>query len=134
MNYQNTPLEEINLSPSQLMMGRRLKTSLPTTKPLLRSQTADQVQRVLRKQKENYDKCTGKELSAVQAGKTIQIKYREKWIPAKVLRKHQSPHSYLVENEQTGQQYRRNRRHLHSTRVPASGKRTCKYRKAESEQ
>ena len=52
MDYQNTPLEEINLSPAQLMMGRRLKTSLSTALPLLQSQVSDSVQRLLTKQKE----------------------------------------------------------------------------------
>ena len=63
MDYRNTPLEEINLSPAQLMMGRRLKTSLPTAFPLLQSQISDSVQRILTKQKEkqkqHYDKRTG---------------------------------------------------------------------------
>jgi len=30
LNYRNTPLEGIGLMPAQLLMGSRLKTSLPT--------------------------------------------------------------------------------------------------------
>ena len=116
MDYRNTPLEEINLSPVQLMMGRRLKTSLRAALPLLQSQVSDSVQRILTKQKEKqkqyYDKCTGQELSPLQPGETVQMKHGEKWIPAKVLSKHQSPRSYLVESEKTGQKYRQNHRHL----------------------
>ena len=126
MDYRNTPLEEINLSPAQLMMGRRLKTSLPTALPLLQSQVSDSVQRILTKQKEKqkqyYDKRTGQELPPLQPGETVQMKHGEKWIPAKVLSKHQSPRSYLVESEQTGQKYRRNRRHLRSSKIPLSRK------------
>ena len=96
-------------SPAQRMMGRRLKTSLPTTAPLFKSQTVDEVQRMLKKQKEKqkqyYDKCTGKELPPLQPGETIRMQHGEKWIPAKVLHKHQSLRSYLVESEQTGQKY-----------------------------
>ncbi|CAB4013836.1 retrotransposon-like family member retr-1, partial [Paramuricea clavata] len=81
MNYRNTPLEEINQSPAQLMMGRRLKTSLPTAAPLLKSRASDEVQRILKKQKEKqkqyYDKRTGKELpplhvSPVNKDKSIE--------------------------------------------------------------
>ncbi|CAH3154936.1 unnamed protein product [Porites evermanni] len=31
LSYRNTPLEEINLSPSQMLMGTRLRTSIPAT-------------------------------------------------------------------------------------------------------
>jgi transposase InsO family protein len=91
MNYGNTPLEEINQSPAQLMMGRRLKTSLPTAAPLLKSRASDEVRRILKKQKEKqkqyYDKRTGKELPPLQPGETVQMKHGEKWIKAKVLHK-----------------------------------------------
>jgi hypothetical protein len=120
MNYRNTPLEEINQSPAQLMMGRRLKTSLPTAAPLLKSRASDEVQRILKKQKEKqkqyYDKRTGKELPPLQPGETVQMKHGEKWIKAKVLHKHQSPRSYVIESEQR-QKYRRNRRHLRSSKL-----------------
>ncbi|CAB4031172.1 Hypothetical predicted protein, partial [Paramuricea clavata] len=89
MNYRNTPLEEINQSPAQIMMGRRLKTSLATTAPLLKSRASDEVQRVLKKQKEKqkeyYDKHAGKELPPLPPGETVQMKHGEKWIKAKVL-------------------------------------------------
>jgi hypothetical protein len=120
MNYRNTPLEEINQSPAQLMMGRRLKTSLPTAAPLLKSPASNEVKRILKKQKEKqkqyYDKRTGKELPPLQPGETVQMKHGEKRIKAKVLHKHQSPRSYVIESEQR-QRYRRNRRHLRSSKL-----------------
>jgi transposase InsO family protein len=99
MNYRNTPLEGINQSPGQLMMERRLKTSLPTAAPLLKSRASEEVQQILKKQKQYYDKRTGTERS-LQPGETVQMKHGEKWIKAKVLHKHQSPRSYVIENEQ----------------------------------
>jgi hypothetical protein len=114
MNYRNTPLEEINQSPAQLMMGRRLKTSLPTAAPLLKSRASDEGQRILKKQKQYYDKHR-KELPPLQPGETVQMKHGEKWIKAKVIHKHQSPRWYVIENEQR-QKYRRNRRHLRSSK------------------
>ncbi|CAB4040118.1 sec1 family domain-containing 2, partial [Paramuricea clavata] len=89
MNYRNTPLEEINQSPAQLKMGRRLKTGLPTAAPLLKSRASDEVQRIQKKQKEKqkqyYDKRTGKELPPLQPGEAVQMKHGEKWIKAKVI-------------------------------------------------
>ena len=38
LNYRNTPLDGINLSPAQLLMGRRLKSSQPTKVDLLKPQ------------------------------------------------------------------------------------------------
>ena len=36
--YRNTPIEEIGLSPAQMLMGRRTRTQLPTTPTLLEPQ------------------------------------------------------------------------------------------------
>ena len=106
MNYRNTLLEEINLSPAQ-NLSPALNTSLPTTAPLLKSQAADEVQRMLKKQKgkqqQYYDKCTGRVITPLQPEETMRMQHGEKWLPAKVLNKHQSPRPYLVESEQTGQ-------------------------------
>ena len=115
MNYRNTPLEEVNLSPAQLMMGRRLKTSLPTTTPLLKPQAAEGVQNIFKKQKENqkkhYDKRSGKELPLLKPGDSVRMQQGKKWIPVTVSRHHRSSRLYVAQNEQ-GQKSRRNRRHL----------------------
>ena len=36
LDYRNTPIEEIGLSPAQMLMGRRTRTKLPTTPVLLK--------------------------------------------------------------------------------------------------
>ena len=38
LSYWNTPLEEVNLSPSQMLMGKRLRTSIPATEDLMEPQ------------------------------------------------------------------------------------------------
>lgn len=43
LNYRNTPLEEVGLSPAQLLMGRTLKTTLPTNADLLKTHEAQEV-------------------------------------------------------------------------------------------
>jgi len=43
LNYRNTPVEGIGLSPAQLLMGIRFKTSLPTHADLLKTHGAQEV-------------------------------------------------------------------------------------------
>ena len=121
LNYRNTPLDGLSLSPAQLLMGCRLKTMLPTTAALLRPQGSAEVKNALekkkKKEKQYYDKHCGKELPSLHTGDVIRMQKGRKWEPATVLYKHQSPRSYVVETPE-GSRYRRNRRQLHSTQVP----------------
>ena len=52
LNYRNTPLDGINLSPAQLLMGRRLKSSLPNKADLLKPQQPQEIQQHFQKKKE----------------------------------------------------------------------------------
>ena len=36
LSYRNTSLDEVNLSPSQMLMGRRLRTQIPMTREMLK--------------------------------------------------------------------------------------------------
>ena len=123
LNYRNTPLERINLSPAQLLMGRRLKTTLPTTAALLRPQGAREIKHMLEKMKEKekqqYDRHCGRELPSLHTGDVIRMQHGKQWKAATVLYKHSSPRSYVVQAPD-GTKYRRNRRHLHVTRAPAT--------------
>jgi len=38
LSYRNTPLDGVNLSPAQMLMGRRLRTFIPVTKEMLKPQ------------------------------------------------------------------------------------------------
>ena len=51
LNYRNTPLEGIGLSPAQLLMDRRLKISLPTHADLLKTRGAQEVKEHVQKRK-----------------------------------------------------------------------------------
>ena len=123
LNYRNTPLERINLSPAQLLMGRRLKTTLPTTAALLRPQSAREIKHMLEKMKEKekqqYNRHCGRELPSLHTGDVIRMQHGKQWKAATVLYKHSSPRSYVVQAPD-GTKYRRNRRHLHVTRAPAT--------------
>ncbi|PFX13965.1 putative RNA-directed DNA polymerase from transposon X-element [Stylophora pistillata] len=109
------PLEEVNLSPSQMLMRRRLRTSLPVTEDFLKPQLHDpedvlpKLKERQRKQKPQHDR-KAKELPPLRDGEVVRVKEGNKWKPARVTQVLPSPRSYKVETERG--EYRRNRRHL----------------------
>ena len=115
LSYGNTPLEEVNLSPSQMLMGRRLRTSIPVTEDLLKPQLYDpedvlpKLKERQRKQKLQHDR-KAKELPPLRDGEVVRVREGNKWKPARVTQVLPSPRSYKVETERG--EYRRNRRHL----------------------
>ncbi|XDV38013.1 hypothetical protein PO909_007505 [Leuciscus waleckii] len=64
LEYRNTPLNGIGLSPAQLLMGRRLKSKIPVSKKLLMPKVFRQVRNRLShrqvKQKQYFDRGTRK--------------------------------------------------------------------------
>ncbi|MCG7877651.1 MAG: RNase H-like domain-containing protein, partial [Candidatus Thiodiazotropha endolucinida] len=118
LDYRNTIIDDIGLSPAQMFFNRRLKTTLPTSAPLLQQHDVPKniKKRLLEsqnKQKQYYDRGS-KELEPLKPGDNIVMRYKDTWTPATVTERHHTPRSYVVEN-QYGQQYRRNRRHLRRT-------------------
>jgi hypothetical protein len=110
-DYRNTNIEEIGLSPAQMFLGRRLKTELPTTAPLLSSTTSlDDIKSRMRTrkatQKLNFDNHAGKELKPLATGDQIIMKHGKVWIPGHVMQEH-SRRSYVVQSQE-GAKYRRN--------------------------
>ncbi|XP_033745588.1 uncharacterized protein K02A2.6-like [Pecten maximus] len=122
--YRNTAIEDIKLSPAQMFLGRRLKSYLPTTAPLLSPgviQPNDlkshmKARRV--KQKFYYDRHSGPALKPLNPGDNVimQKTQHKQWIPATVSQKHHNPRSYIVETS-TGSKYRRNRKYLRLTKA-----------------
>lgn len=117
LEYRNTPMEGIGLSPAQLLMGRRLRTKLPTSSALLTTDTMSQVHEQLKqrqkKQKQYYDRMA-KYLPDLQPGEGIRMRKGDSWKPAVVLDKHEQPRSFIVKTPD-GKLFRRNRRHLRKT-------------------
>ena len=102
--YWNTPLQDVNLSPSQMLMGRRLRTQIPMTREMLKPQLYDR-EEVLpklkerqRKQKLPHDK-TAKELPPLRNGQLVRVREGNKWKPATVTEILPSSSSYKVETE-----------------------------------
>lgn len=90
LEYRNAPMDGVNLSPAQLLMGQRLKTKLPTSAKLLRPQLYRNVHKIIKgrqlKQKRYFD-CGAKQLSPIVDGEKVRVKVRNNWQPAIVLRR-----------------------------------------------
>ena len=118
LSYRNTPLDGVNLSPAQMLMGRRLRTFIPVTEEMLKpklyepEEVLPTLKERQRKQKVHVDRIA-KELPPLKEGEIVRLKEGRKWKPARVTHILPSPRSCQVETEKGV--YRRNRRHLLKT-------------------
>lgn len=118
LEYRNTPVDNIG-SPAQMLMGRRLRSVLPTTTKQLRPRTvkSSTVQAKLRlkqKRQRRYYDDGAKQLPPLNKGETIRVQQQGMWKPAVVESYAETPRSYNVQTPD-GSIYRRNRRHLLQT-------------------
>lgn len=119
LQYRVTPLD-IGYSPSELLMGRQLRSDIPTsTENLLPRYISPKVvgkrlQEKKAKSKFKYD-LGSKPLKPLNVGDSARIQnpYTKTWKQAVVTDKH-NERSYTVETSD-GASYRRNRRHLMKT-------------------
>ena len=125
LDYRTTPLEGINLSPAQLLMGRRPKNTLPCNCALLTPSQYDHhlmrshLDAQKEKQKHYHDKPSMSGLPPLQPGVSVGMLPNPEarhCIPVVVEACHNSPRSYMVRTPNNV--YRCNR--LHLRRVPHS--------------
>ncbi|CAC5400328.1 unnamed protein product [Mytilus coruscus] len=121
LKYRNTPLENLD-SPAQLLLNRRLRTTIPTIKNRLTPKCGNlkNTQRKMKQQKMNqkqyYDKSS-KPLPELQPNDTIRFQHnpKGKWDQGTVVRNNNTPNSYVIETPE-GQIFKRNRKHLLKTK------------------
>lgn len=121
MSYRSTPVRSTGFSPSRLMMGREIATTIPTLKSNLQPQwpdpevVSDNVKSTQTKYKKYYDRRHGVvSLPMLKPGEKVRVKLdnERKWSePATVVQQHATPRSYVIRSGEGGE-YRRNRRHL----------------------
>lgn len=131
MSYRATPSSSTGVSPAELLMGRKLRTTLPTLQDNLKPgwpaeeeiQQADATAK--QKQAHFYNRRNGvRPLPPLKPGDQVLTKLdgQKGWTTSAVVRNSSStPRSYVVETEK-GEQYRRNRRHLQSIPLPSPSK------------
>lgn len=121
LEYRNTQIDGVGLSPAQMFLGRRLKTTIPTALPLLKSDTFNKVHEQLvkrqGKQQDGYNRhALSERLKPLSPGDKVMVKKTNntsEWTPGTVTDLYKSPRSYLVKSG--NRTYRRNRRHLRPT-------------------
>ena len=123
LDYRATPIPGIALSPSQLCVGRTLRTTLPMATGLLKPETynAQEIKRSFQKaknkQKYHYERHGTRELPPLKPGDHVRVKPEhgsKEWKAATVVQSHASPRSYVVD---TGsRRIRRNRVALRADR------------------
>ena len=120
MTYRSTAVAATGHSPSELMMGRRILTTLPVLPKQLKPYTPcpkaveDNDTRAKQEYAWQYDRRHGvKELAPLKTGDTVRIKTdgEKLWLKKGVIKEsHDSSRSFIVD---TGDGvYRRNRRHV----------------------
>jgi len=122
LEYRNTSVNNIG-SPAQLCMSRRLNSVLPSTPEQLTPKIIDPnivIEKIKQKQhvsKEYYDKGA-RQLCELQPNDSIRMQVQNRWVPGTVVRKANTPRSYVVRGL-NGQEYRRNRKHLRKVNEPS---------------
>jgi hypothetical protein len=124
LQYRNTPLPG-SASPAQLLMNRRLRTTLPATSMRLKprvpheAKVAQAIAKRQQQQAQGYNKTARKRpLRPLKAGEAVymQIEKGSTREPATIVSEASTPRSYIVRKED-GSTYRRNRIMLRPSKV-----------------
>ena len=127
LEYRNAPIPRLGSSPSQILMSRSLRTSLPVPMSNLEPKIIQRIRPKMienqAKAKLNYDKTARRNPDNFQTGTQVLVKTNknENWRPAKVVEKYTTPRSYIVQYP-NGTKVRRNEAHIKkfSGRLPRS--------------
>ena len=118
LEYWNTRIDNI-ASPAQMLMSRRLRSTIPTTKSQLQPRIIDETlanSKIKSKQisqKYYFDSCS-KELPTVYQGEKVRVRQGDKWNPAVITGLAETPRSFYVKTPNRNS-YRRNRKHILNT-------------------
>lgn len=114
--YRSTPLEN-GYSPAELLMGRKLRTTVPTTPQAMKPQLPDAIrlqskdEKIKKRQKRNFDqRHQATDLKPLQKVERVWIPDRKSEGTVTVIG-NCAPRSYIVETDHQGT-YRRNRKML----------------------
>ncbi|KAI7810790.1 hypothetical protein IRJ41_006595 [Triplophysa rosa] len=108
LNYRASPLEH-GMSPAEILMGRKLRTTLPYVTKKNKNRAWRKKQMCLKqRQKANYDK-TSRSLRPLATKDTVRPENNNTWNKRATVLEEVNPRSYTVKTED-GQILRRNRR------------------------
>lgn len=118
LEYRSTPVGSLGVTPSELMMSRLLRTKLPVAEINLKPKVQDIRDRQIKTQagyKAWYDKRANRKEIELIKGQAVMIKRKWGWVPGVVVKKADTPRSYLIKQE-NGRIIRRNLYHLRPSR------------------
>ncbi|XP_062407384.1 uncharacterized protein K02A2.6-like [Sardina pilchardus] len=114
LSLRNTPVTGTEFSPAQVLMGRVLRSTLPSSTAVLQPSIPDGFHsrlKHLQARQEHYYNYNSKPLPEFAPGTTVHMATRRGWEPATVVSKRMEPRAYDVQSP-SGVTFRRNRRHL----------------------
>lgn len=114
LEYRCTPVGNLGVAPSELLMSRLLRTKLPTADINLRPRVQDIKNKQIKIQegyKAWYDKKANRKEIELIKGQTVMVKKKYGWAPGIVVKKAETPRSYIIKQE-NGRIIRRNLYHL----------------------
>lgn len=113
MEYRNTLIKSIGVSPAQAMLSRTIRTKLPIQDKFLIPKVSKEIKQKKEedhRRAETYFNRHAKDLRPFEPGEDIMIKKGRTWHSGRVISKHNTPRSYIVDTPDGV--YRRNRRDL----------------------
>lgn len=109
LEYRTTPLAGVEVSPSELLNNRLLRTTLPITSKLLSQNQNINIKKLKERREKNkiyYDRSARYKRDFVD-DESVLIRKENCWVPGQVLNKTVYPRSYNVKDS-FGNVYRRN--------------------------
>ena len=121
--YNNTPLTGLDVSPSQILMSRLCRTTVPVLQKRLQPKVFNvrpMLKRLQAKMKAQHDQHARRKPVKFQQGDKVVVRRGEQWHKGVIEAKHSAPRSYIVRQlGGSGRSLRRNTYHLkHSYTAP----------------
>lgn len=109
LDYRNTALNNINVSPAQLFLNRILKSKMPVRSVTLNPKITKVDKDRLDTKKSFYYNRTANSLKDFVIGDSVLFKKGSTWVNGQVIKKLNFPPRSFIVKDQFDQQYRRNR-------------------------
>lgn len=123
MNYNNTPLSGLLVSPSQILNSRRVRTKVPTNLNALEPKVEKDIYKLLQlkqlQTKKVHDRHVNRKETVFKEGDEIVFKTKrdDYWKKGVIVKKCKEPRSYWVQKHNCDRPFRRNTFHLKKSKT-----------------
>lgn len=116
LEYNNTPVKHLDVSPAQILMNRRLRTKIPVHMTLLKSGWNKNIKKAIKhKQFQNeryYNRKARRHETNFSVDEKVYCKIGNNWEIGHIKKKLSQPRSYIVSIPSKNREYRRNSKFL----------------------